>query len=103
MTAVAAQEFLTDWLVRGKVDEAMWYFSRRVIACINIDDGNQTELLDVDSAVVAVREIMTHALEKLPDRDNLTEVPSTQSNRKTKTKPTVSCHTLSNATSPSCE
>jgi hypothetical protein len=69
----ASQEFLTDWLVRGKVDEAMWFFSRRVIACINIDEGSQTELLDVDSAVVAMREIMTQALEELPDRDNLTE------------------------------
>jgi hypothetical protein len=69
----AAQEFLTDWLVRGKIDEAIWLFSRRAIACINIDEGSQAELLDVDSAVEAMREIMGYALEKLPDRDNLTE------------------------------
>ncbi len=69
----AAQEFLTDWLVREKIDESMQFFSRRVIACINIDDGMQTELLDVEDAIVEMREIMSTALEELPDRDNLTE------------------------------
>jgi hypothetical protein len=69
----AAQEFLTDWLVREKIDEAMQFFSNRVIACINIDEGSQPELLDIEDAVVAMREIMGYALEELPDRDNLTE------------------------------
>jgi len=69
----AAQEFLTDWLVRGEIDEAMQFFSQRVIACINIDEGSQAELLDVDSAVVEMLEIMRYALDQLPDRDNLTE------------------------------
>ncbi len=69
----AAQEFLTDWLVREKIDEAMHFFSQRVIACINIDDDRRTELLDLDQAIVAMREIMTTALDELPDRDNLTE------------------------------
>jgi hypothetical protein len=69
----AAQEFLTDWLVRGKIDEAMITFSRRAIACINIDDTSQREILDVNEAIVEMRDIMRHALEELPDRDNLTE------------------------------
>ncbi len=69
----AAQEFLTDWLVRETFDEAMGFFSRRVIACINIDEGRQAELLDFDDAVVAMREIMGYAVQELPDRDNLTE------------------------------
>jgi len=70
----AAQEFFTDWLVRGKVDEAMQFFSRRVIACINIDESSQPEVLEVDAAVREMREIMNYSLEKLGDRDNLTEV-----------------------------
>ncbi|MGD8330217.1 MAG: hypothetical protein PVJ49_12335 [Acidobacteriota bacterium] len=69
----AAQEFLTDWLVRGKIDEAMTFFSRRAIACINIDEGNRDELLSLDDAIVAMRDIMTTALQEVPDRDNLTE------------------------------
>jgi len=70
----AAQEFFTDWLVRAKIDEAMHFFSERVIACINVDDDRETEILSVDNAIVSIREIMTHALDELPDRDNLTEV-----------------------------
>jgi len=69
----AAQEFLTDWLVREKIDEAMMFFSRRAIACINIDEGNQEELLSLQDAIVAMRDIMTTALQEVPDRDNLTE------------------------------
>ncbi len=69
----AAQEFLTDWLVREKIDEAMNFFSRRVIACINVDDGALAEVLSVEDAVVEMREIMTTALDEIPDRDNLTE------------------------------
>ena len=69
----AAQEFLTDWLVREKIDEAMHFFSQRVIACINIDEGARTELLGIEDAVVEMREIMNVALDTLPDRDNLTE------------------------------
>ena len=70
----AAQEFLTDWLVREKPDEAMQFMSERVIACINLDEGAQTELLGVNDAIRAMRDIMNHALDQLPDRDNLTEV-----------------------------
>jgi len=69
----AAQEFLTDWLVRGQVDEAMQFFSRRAIACINIDEGSDQELLSVEDAIIEMREIMREALDVLPDRDNLTE------------------------------
>lgn len=69
----AAQEFFTDWLVREDIDEAMHFFSQRVIACINVDDDKETELLSVDEAIVEMREIMEHALDELPDRDNLTE------------------------------
>jgi hypothetical protein len=68
----AAQEFLTDWIVRGKVDEAMQFFSRRAIACINLDEGSREEILDVEDAVLAMREIMTYALDEIPDRDSLT-------------------------------
>lgn len=69
----AAQEFLTDWIVREKIDEAMLFMSQRVIACINIDEGREAELLDAQDAVVEMREIMRYALRELPDRDNLTE------------------------------
>jgi len=60
----AAQEFFTDWLVRGEVDEAMHFFSQRVIACINIDDGSREEILDVGTAVVEMREIMEYAIDR---------------------------------------
>ena len=75
----AAQEFLTDWLVRGEIDEAIQFTSSRVIACINIDDDNEVEVLDGDATAGVLREIMDYALEQLGDRDSLTaaidEVP----------------------------
>jgi len=71
--SAAAQEFLTDWLVREKIDESMHFFSSRVIACINIDEGAQAEMLSVTEAIVEMREIMDTALDELADRDNLTE------------------------------
>jgi hypothetical protein len=69
----AAQEFFTDWLVRREVDEAMHFFSSRVIACINLDDDSQEEILDLDTAVVEMRSIMEYALDRLGDRDTMTE------------------------------
>ena len=69
----AAQEFFTDWIVRGKIDEAMQFFSLRVIACINIDDDNEAEILDVNVAIREMREIMNYSNDELGDRDNLTE------------------------------
>jgi len=69
----AAQEFFTDWLVRNEVDEAMHFMSPRIIACINIDDGSREEILDVDTAVVEMREIMEYSIDQLGDRDTMTE------------------------------
>jgi hypothetical protein len=69
----AAQEFFTDWLVRRKIDEAMNFFSRRVIACINLDEGSREEILDVETAVVEMREIMNYSIDQLGDRDSMTE------------------------------
>jgi len=69
----AAQEFLTDWLVREKFDEAMHFMSERVIACINIDESADDELLALQDAIIEMRQIMRAAVETLPDRDNLTE------------------------------
>lgn len=69
----AAQEFLADWLVRGNIDEAMHFLSQRAIACINIDEDNEAEVLDVDQAAIALRETMRYAVSELPERDNLSE------------------------------
>jgi len=69
----AAQEFFSDWFVRRNVDEAMHFFSQRVMACINIDDGSRPEILDVDAAIDEMREIMNHALDVMGDRDTMTE------------------------------
>jgi len=69
----AAQEFFSDWLVRGEVDEAMHFFSQRVIACINLDEGSREEILNVDTAVVEMRKIMEYSIDQLGDRDSMTE------------------------------
>ena len=40
---------------------------------MNLDDESSNEVLDVDAAVVAMRDIMSYSVEELDDRDNLTE------------------------------
>ena len=69
----AVQEFLTDWLVRGDVEEAMEFMSPRSYACLNLDDDAQDEALDARQARETLKDLMELAVDELGDRDNLTE------------------------------
>ena len=69
----AVQEFLTDWLVRHDVDEAMTFMSDRAFACVNIDDDAQYEALGADGARAALRDTMEFAVGEMGKSYNLTE------------------------------
>jgi hypothetical protein len=70
----AVQEFLTDWLVRRKIDEALAVLSDRPVACLNIDDDAEFEALDADSARAELQETMHYVVDKIERPHNLTEV-----------------------------
>jgi hypothetical protein len=69
----AAQEFLTDWLVRRKIDEALTFLSDRPVACLNIDDDAEYEALDADGTRAELRETMHYVVGKIERPHNLTE------------------------------
>ena len=46
----AVQEFLTDWLVRRKYDEALQLLSGRAFACVNVNDNGRSVPLDATAA-----------------------------------------------------
>ncbi len=69
----AVQEFLTDWLVRRDVDEAISFMSDRAFACVNTDDDARYEALGADGARTALRETMRLAVDEMGERHNLTE------------------------------
>ncbi len=69
----AAQEFLTDWLVRGNVDEALGFVSMNALACLDTDDVAGDETLTPQRARALLVEAMKAAASKLDDRNNLTE------------------------------
>ena len=69
----AAQEFLTDWLVRRKVSEALLRLSDDALACLDTDDDVDDEILRSQGARAALQDAMELALEEQRDADNLTE------------------------------
>jgi hypothetical protein len=69
----AAQEFLTDWLVRRDVDEAAQFISRRILACVNTDDDAEDETLRDRTAAAVLRDGMERVNDELGDVGNLTE------------------------------
>jgi len=69
----AAQEFLTDWLVRQEREEAEHFFANRMLACVDTDDDVRDEVLRDETAKEELRGIMEAANDELGDRDNLTE------------------------------
>jgi hypothetical protein len=69
----AVQEFLTDWLVRGDVDEAMEFLSPRSYACLNLDEDVEEEILDARQARETLKDLMELSVDEMGDRDNLTE------------------------------
>jgi hypothetical protein len=71
--ADAAQEFLTDWLVRRKIDEASTVLSDRPVACLNIDDDAEYEALDANGTRAELRETMHYVVDKIEKPHNLTE------------------------------
>lgn len=68
----AIQEFLTDWLVRQDIDEAMSFMSDRAYACVNVDDDAGEEALGASGASDALRELMSFAADRIGPRSNLT-------------------------------
>ncbi len=72
----AAQEFLTDWLVRRNVDEALEFLSDRLLACLNTDDRPGDEVLRTDEARRLLAELMEALNDEMGDRDNLAEAIS---------------------------
>ena len=81
----AIQEFLTDWLVRREIDEAMAFVSDRAYACVNIDDDARYETLDAGGARAALHETMRYSVQEMGELHNLAEaidaVPPLRSNR----------------------
>ncbi len=69
----ATQEFLTDWLVRQDVDEALEFLSDSSLACINTDDRPGDEVLRDDQARRLLKELMEALNDEMGDRDNLAE------------------------------
>jgi hypothetical protein len=73
----AVQEFLTDWLVRRKIDEALTFLSDRPAACVNVDDDAEYEALDAGRTRAALEETMHYVLDKIERPDSLTEAIDT--------------------------
>ena len=69
----ATQEFLTDWLVRQDVDEALEFLSDQSLACLNTDDRPGDEVLRTDQARRLLSELMEALNDEMGDRDNLAE------------------------------
>ena len=69
----ATQEFLTDWLVRQDVDEALEFLSDQSLACLNTDDDPDDEVLRADQARRLMKELMEALNDEMGDRDNLAE------------------------------
>lgn len=55
----AAQEFLTDWLVRHEVNEAFAAVSANPFACVNVDDGRENEAQAGEAARRILHQTMT--------------------------------------------
>ncbi len=54
----AAQEFLTDWLVRRNVEEASRFLSDRILACVDVDDDPNEDVLRAQGAESTLRSAM---------------------------------------------
>jgi hypothetical protein len=68
----AAQEFLTDWLVRRQYEQALEVLSPRAYACVNVNDNTEGVALDAAAARRELRRLMEYATGKLGARTNLT-------------------------------
>jgi len=68
----AAQEFLTDWLVRRHYDQALEFLSTQAYACLNLTDDGRSQSLDAAGARREARKLMEHAGARLGPRPDLT-------------------------------
>ena len=70
----AMEEFLADWLVRRNIDEAMEFVSPKTLACVNIDEDAENEILSAAQAQAELRLEMRQTAEAMGHPHNLTEV-----------------------------
>jgi hypothetical protein len=68
----AAQEFLTDWLVRRQYDQALEFLSPQAYACLNLSDDGRSQVLDATGARREARKLMEYAGARLGPRPDLT-------------------------------
>jgi hypothetical protein len=68
----AAQEFLTDWLVRRQYQQALDFLSPRAYACLVIGADARSVPLDTNGARRELLTLMEYATGKLGSRSNLT-------------------------------
>ena len=69
----AVQEFLTDWLVRRDVDQALQAVSASLYVCTNIDDDRENEAVRGNDARELLRDTMRYVVVAMGERRNLTE------------------------------
>jgi hypothetical protein len=69
----AVQEFLTDWLVRREVDEALEAASPGLFACVNDDEDRENEPVRGADARRILRDAMRLAVDKMEKPRDLTE------------------------------
>jgi hypothetical protein len=68
----AAQEFLTDWLVRRQYDQALEFLSPQAYACLNLSDDAREQALDAAGARREMLKLMEYASKRLGPRTDLT-------------------------------
>jgi hypothetical protein len=68
----AAQEFLTDWLVRRQYQQALDFLSPRAYACLVLSADARSVPLDANGARRELLKLMEYAAGKLGSRSNLT-------------------------------
>ena len=68
----AAQEFLSDWLVRHQYQQALEFLSPRAYACLVTSDERRGQPLDAAGARRELLTLMEYASDKLGPRPNLT-------------------------------
>jgi hypothetical protein len=73
----AAQEFLTDWLVRRQYGQALEALSPRAYACVHLGDDARSSGLDAAAARRELQKIMQYASDRLGTQTNLTNAITT--------------------------
>jgi len=68
----AAQEFLTDWLVRRQYDQALEFMSSKAYACLNVSGDVRGTALDTSAARKELLTLMAYATRRLGIKTDLT-------------------------------